>query len=70
MSVRDTLMGSAAAYAIAAVSLLWGFFGEGGFVAAGEVVTLAPLVVAAYSGIVGTGLLVGAGVMRKQHQER
>jgi hypothetical protein len=74
MSVRDTLLGSATAYAIAVLTFLYSAVGEAtGLVPTGSGATEfppVPLLVSAYSAIVGTGLLVGAALLSGQRPER
>jgi|tagenome__1003787_1003787.scaffolds.fasta_scaffold19791866_1 hypothetical protein len=72
MSVRDALLGSAAAYAISAAALVYVAFAELFSLAVngtGGELPLAPVLVGGYTAVVGTGLLIGATFLREQRPE-
>jgi hypothetical protein len=62
MTVRATILGSATAFAISALAFLFAIEQITG--AAADEVPLGPLIAGGYAAIVGTGLLIGSGLLR------
>jgi hypothetical protein len=62
MTVRATILGSAAAFGISALAFLFAIEQIAG--AAAAELPLAPLIAGGYAAIVGTGLLIGSGLLR------